>query len=170
MEELVYQSTPTVRFASNTFINVPTILQFDDTPLISVVRGESLGFTTEIPIYHSDGTYLAKVRGTRVYPTKEGEKAGVEVRRLPLLWVCTIGGRTAFEIHQEPGDAFRAHAELHTPNGYFVKVAGEPTAELYRASGEALAVGSITMTGNVFQNLRIGVLLRSNGSIMVGVA
>jgi len=32
--ELIYQTTPTVTLATNTFINVPTILQFDETPLI----------------------------------------------------------------------------------------------------------------------------------------
>lgn len=170
MPELIYQSTPTVKLASNTFINVPTVLQFDDTPLVSVVKEESLGFTTEIPIYHSDGTYLAKVRGTRVYPTKEGEKAGVAVRRLHLLWVCTIGGRTAFEILQEPGDAFRTHAELHTPNGYFVKVADEPKAGLCSASGEELKVGGMTMTGSVVQGFRIGVWLHSDGRLEVGVS
>jgi hypothetical protein len=59
MADLIFHSTPRISFASNTFINVPTILQFDDTPLISVVRVADLGFTSEIPIYHSDGTYLA---------------------------------------------------------------------------------------------------------------
>jgi hypothetical protein len=47
MAELIYHSTPRVTFASNTFINVPTIFQFDETPLISIVREANLGFTTE---------------------------------------------------------------------------------------------------------------------------
>ena len=66
MPELINTTSPTVMLGSNRFVNVPTILQFDDTPRISIVREEALGFTTEIPIYHADGTYLAKVRGTRV--------------------------------------------------------------------------------------------------------
>lgn len=170
MDQLIYHSTPRVMFASNTFINVPSILQFDDAPLISVVKEAELGFTTEIRIHHSDGTYLAKVRGTRVYATESGKKAGVEIRQLPQLWVCTVGGRTAFEIHQEPGDAFRTHAELYTPNGFFVKVAAGPEPELYDASGESLKIGGITMIGNVFQNLRIGVWVRSNGIVSIGVS
>src|SRR5258705_515453 len=88
----------------------PAAHKSDDTPLISVVKEQALGFTTEIPIYHADGTYLAKVRGTRVYATEDGKKAGVVVKQLPNLWVCSVDGRTAFEIHQQPGDAFRTQA------------------------------------------------------------
>jgi hypothetical protein len=169
MADLIFHSTPRISFASNTFINVATILQFDDTPLISVVREADLGFTSEIPIYHSDGTYLAKVRGTRVYPTDDGTNAGVEVRQLPGIWVCSVGGRTAFEIRQESGDAFRTQAELYAPNGFFVKVADAPP-QLYDAGGEALSIRGITMIGNVFENLRIGVWVRSDRSVAIGVS
>jgi len=77
MENLIYQTVPVVTLATNHFIEVPIILQYDDTPLVSIVREQELGFTTEIPIYHEDGTYLAKVKGTRVYATKDGEKSGI---------------------------------------------------------------------------------------------
>jgi len=58
MDQLVFQSSPTVTLATNQFVNVPVILQFDDTPLISVIREQALGYTTEIPIFHADGTSL----------------------------------------------------------------------------------------------------------------
>ena len=79
MNKLIYQNSPTVTFATNQFINVPIILQYDDTPLISILKEQSLGFTTEIPIYHPDGTYLAKVNGTRIFATEDGNKAGLEL-------------------------------------------------------------------------------------------
>lgn len=170
MAELFYHSTPHVTFASNTFINVPTILQFEDTPLVSIVSEEGLGYTTEIPIYNSDGIYLAKVRGTRVYATEDGKKSGVEIQQLPNLWVCSVAGRTAFEIRQQSDDAFRTDAELYTPTGLLVKVTDAPKPELYSAAGGALRVGEVTMVGNTFQNLRIGVWLRSNGDLAIGVA
>lgn len=170
MAKLIYHSSPRVTIASNTFINVPAILQFDETPLISVVRQERLGYTTEIPIFHSDGTYLAKVRGTRVYSTPEGRKAGVSIQPHPGVWVCTVGGRTAFEIRQQPGDAFRTDAELFTPTGHFLKVADSPTPELLDANGHALRVAGVTSTGCLFQNCRIAVWMRSDGSVAIGVA
>ncbi len=170
MPELIYHSSPAVTFCGNTFINVPTILQFDDTPLISVVREQALGFTTEIPIYHSDGTYLAKVRGNRVYATDDGRKAGVTISQRPQLWVCEVGGRTAFEIHQQAGDAFRTTAELYTPTGYFVRAGDAPMPQLITATGSALQVGGVMMMGNLFSNLRIGVWLHSNGTVAIGVS
>jgi len=169
VKELIYHPTASVTFATNTFVNVPTIFQFDETPLVSVVRKEKLGYTTEFPIYHADGTYLAKVTGTRVYATGDGVAAGVTIRELPQMWVCTVNGRTAFEVHHQAGEGFRVQAELHTPTGCLVKVEDGPKPQLFSASGQALQVGGVTMVGNMFQNCRIGVLMRSDGSIAIGV-
>jgi hypothetical protein len=79
METLIYEQTPIVHIASNTFIDVPIILQYDETPLIQVVRAAEAGFTTQIPIYHSEGTYLAKVVGSQIHATADGKKAGVSL-------------------------------------------------------------------------------------------
>lgn len=166
--ELIYQTAPTVTFATNTFINVPTILQFDDTPLISVVKEENLGFTSEIPIFHSDGTYLAKVRGTRVFPTEAGKKAGIVMRSLANLTVCELNGRTLFEIAHQQGNAFRAQAELYTPTGYFIKSTATDLPSLVRSDGTELNVGGIRMTNCSFSGVRIGIWLQSNGSIGIG--
>jgi hypothetical protein len=169
MSDLVFTQFPVVTFATNTFVRVPTILQFEDTPLLSVVREEKLGFTSEIPIYHSDGTYLGKVRGTRIYPTEEGKKVNFSVRRLPDTTVCELDSRTVFEIRHQAGDAFRASAELYTPTGFFVKSHDGPMPELIDASGQALRVGGVTMIGNWIEGARIGVLVRADGSCAIGV-
>jgi len=169
MDELVFHSNPEVQIASNSFVNVPVILQYDDTPLISVKKTETVEFTTEVPIYHEDGTYLAKVRGNRIYPTEEGEKADVEVRELPDVWVCTVEGRTAFEIHQQSGEAFRTEAELYTPDGRLVKAHDSPELDLIDTDGQALEVGGLTMKNTTIQNMGIGVWIHSDGGLEVGV-
>ena len=87
---LTFTSVPAVTLATNTFINIPVVLQFDDVPLLSIIREHGLNYTTEIPIFHPDGTYLAKVNGTRVFRTEAVEKAGIELRALPHLTVCTV--------------------------------------------------------------------------------
>ena len=166
--ELIYQTSPAVNLATNIFVNVPTILQFDDTPLISVVREQNLGFTTEIPIFHADGTYLAKVNGTRVFPTDAGKSAGIVMRSLPDVTVCELAGRTLFEVFHEKGDAFRIQAELATPTGYFVKVSDNPAPTLVRSDGQSLRIGGMVMSGNVFQGCRIGIWLKSDGSCAIG--
>jgi len=168
MNKLIYQNSPRVTFATNQFVNVPIILQFDDTPLISIVREESLGFTTEIPIYHADGTYLAKVNGTRIFATEAGEKAGLEMRYPKNMTVCELDGRTVFEIFHEAGDAFRTHAELHTPTGCFVKSHDAPLPDVISATGEALQIGGIHMSNNLFSGCRIGIWLKSDGSCAIG--
>ncbi len=114
MDKLIYQTAPRVTFATNQFINVPIILQYDDTPLISIIKLQEIGYTTEIPIYHPDGTYLAKVNGTRIYSTEEGKKAGLEMRYPKDMTVCEMNGKTLFEIFHEASDSFRTHAELYT--------------------------------------------------------
>lgn len=170
MNKLIYQTSPRVTLATNHFVNVPIVLQFDDTPLISIVTEEKLGFTTQIPIYHPDGTYLAKVNGTRIFPTEDGKKAGLEMRYPKNMTVCEMGGRTLFEIFHEPGDAFRAHAELYAPNGFFVKSHDAPTPEVISANGAALQIGGIRMSHNVIADCRIGIWLKSDGSCAIGCA
>ena len=44
--KLVFQSSPSITVATNTFINVPVILKYEDTPLIEVIREQGIGFTT----------------------------------------------------------------------------------------------------------------------------
>jgi len=170
MNKLIYQGSPTVTFATNKFTNVPVILQYDDTPMISVVREQDLGFTTEIPIYHSDGTYLAKVNGTRIFATEDGKKAGIEMSYPKNMTVCEMNGKTLFEIHHESGNSFRTSAELYTPNGCFIKSHGEPMPEVISNDGEALKIGGMVMSGNMFMNCRIGVWLKSDGSCSIGVS
>lgn len=165
---LIYQTNPTVNLATNLFFDVPTILQFDDTPLISIVREQSLGFTTEIPIFHADGTYLAKVNGTRVFPTEGGKKAGIVMRSLQATTVCEMAGRTVFEVFHQKGDAFRLQAELATPSGYFVKTVDSPVPIVLKSDGAALQVGGMIMSGNVFRGCRIGIWLKSDGSCAIG--
>jgi hypothetical protein len=168
LETLTYQTAPVVTLATNKFINVPIVLQFDDIPLISIIKQQFLGYTTSIPIYHPDGTYLAKVNGTRVFPTKDGEKAGIVMEHPAHMTVCKMGTQTLFEIYHESGDAFRTNAELYTPTGYFVKTIDAPIPQVIMKTGEPLKIGGFTMSNNTIQGLKIGLWLKSDGSLSIG--
>ena len=168
MDKLIFQTSPTVTLSTNQFTNVPIILQYDDTPLISIIKEQSLGFTTEIPIYHPDGTYLAMVNGTRVYPTKDGEKAGIKMVHPKNMTVCEMNGQTLFEITHESGDAFRTQAELYTPTGFFIKSTDTPIPQVINSNGETLQIGGINMSGCTISGCRIGIWLKSDGSCAVG--
>lgn len=167
---LIFQTSPRVTLATNTFINVPVILKYEDINLIEVVKEQGLGFTTQIPIYHQDGTYLAKVTGNRMYLTKDGEKVGLKIEKHQGLWVCTMDQQTLFEIQQQTGDSFKTTAELYTPDGYFVKCTDAPTPSLIDTKGNSLNIGGIIMSGNTFSGCRIGIWLKQNGSCMIGVS
>jgi hypothetical protein len=75
------------------------IFKYEDTPLIEVIREQDIGFTTQIPIYHPDGTYLAKVTGNRVYPTEAGKKANIEIRDTPGKFICSLENKVMFELN-----------------------------------------------------------------------
>jgi hypothetical protein len=167
MDKLIFQETPEVEFGSNKFINVPTILQFDETPLIQVVKTQDAGFSTEIPIYHSDGTYLAKVVGSQIYKTEDGKKAGLVLKYPDLMTVCELNGQTLFELKRTSAASLKAAAELYTPAGYFVKYMSS-TPSLLKIDGSNLQVGGMIMTGCSFSGVRIGVWLKSDGSIGIG--
>ena len=74
-----------------------------------------------------------------------------------------------FALTHGVGDAFKANAELYAPDVYFVKCTDAPKLELFDLKGSAIQVGGVTMIGNVFQNLSIGIWLRKNGSCAIGV-
>lgn len=166
MDKLVFQNAPTVEIGSNTFINTPTILQFDDTPLIQVTRVEQAGFTTEIPIYHQDGTYLAKAVGSRLHKTPDGEKAGVVLEHRDKITVCKLNNRVVFEIRRKEAAALKTAAELYTPQGYFIKYSSKNPG-LFKNDGKSININGFVMSGCTFESVRIGVLLRSDGSMSI---
>jgi hypothetical protein len=170
MDKLIFTQSPAVTIATNTFINVPVILQYEDTPLISIVQAQPAGYTTQIPIYHPDGTYLAKAVGSRLFPTPAGEKAGLKLEHPPKMTVCKLGDRTLFEIIREEAAALKTRAELHAPDGYFVKVTDDPKVGLFTAAGNALQVGGLTMIGCMVQSRRIGIWIKKDGSVAVAVS
>ena len=85
------------------------------------------------------------------------------------MTVCKLGDRTLFEIIREEAAALKTRAELYAPDGYFVKVKDDPQVQLYNAAGSALQIRGITMTRCTFQGLRIGIWIKKDGSIAIGV-
>ena len=170
MDKLIFSESPAVEIATNIFINVPIILQYEDTPLIQVVKTEKAGYTTEIPIYHPDGTYLAKAVGSRLFTTPDGEKAGLSLEYPHKMTVCKLGDRVLFEIIRQEAAAVKTRAELYAPDGAFVKVTDSPQLELFGVSGDALRVRGATMIGNTFAGVRSGVWIHKDGSLRIGVS
>jgi hypothetical protein len=168
-QRLYFSLSPKVEFAGNYFQDVPVILQYDDTPIISVTQEVTTGFTTEIEIYSNDGTYLAKAKGSQLYPTEEGMKANLVLRHPQGLTVCELNGETLFEMRRDGPAALRTRAELFTPDGRFMKCdpAGVPS-ELISFDGTCLQVGQFHMVRNTFVGCRVGILIGSDGEVRIG--
>jgi len=166
---LVFQESPEIELATNRFINVPIVLQYDEVPLIEVVTELNVGFEIQIPIYHSNGTYLAKVKGSQLYLTEDGKKAGVTLRHPDKMTVCEIDGRTIFEITREEAAALKTQAELYTPDAAFIKCSNSDLAGyVLDDNSNQLQIGGCTMQGNVFTNCRIGIHIRKDGTMAIG--
>jgi uncharacterized protein YchJ len=172
MSALIYQNSPSILFATNTFTNVPIILQYDNTPLLQVVKEVQAGFTTKFSIYHSDGTYLAKAVGSRLFKTPDGEKVSIILRQEDKLTVCELDGRTLFEMRRTDAASLKTQAELYAPNGAFLKatdhaLTGQITQQ--NANAAPLQIGGLTMEGCTINGSTIGIKVNSNGTVEVGV-
>ena len=84
--------------------------------------------------------------------------------------VCELDGKTLFELVREDAAALRTQAELYTPDGSFIKCAdADLTGYVLRPEQEQLQIRGLTMTGCTFQGGRIGVWVRSDGGVAIGV-
>lgn len=176
MDSLIFSEFPIVKFATNIFVNVRTILQYDKTPLIEVVdelitkKIVPKKYTTQIRIYHSDGTYLAKAVGTRLVKSPESDKAGVKLFYPKGMTVCTLNGKTLFEIKRNGPSQLSTTAELFTPDGYFIKSPQEYAPQLFLGSKqEPLDLTGIIIENCTFHGSRIGIWIKSDQSISMGV-
>ena len=164
---LIFQSSPIVTLATNKFINVPIILKYEETPLIEIIKDESIGFTTQIPIYHSDGTYLAKVKGNRIYPTEDGKKANILIEQPYEKTICKLDNQILFEISHGVCDDFKADAELYAPDGYLVKCIDSP--QLMDFNNNTIEVGGNIYSNCTFENCKVGIWLKKDGLCFIGV-
>lgn len=170
---LIFNQHPIVEIATNRFHNIPVILQYDNTPLIEVVKTLNVGFEIQIPIYHSDGTYLAKVKSSQIYPTEAGKKAGITLRHPDKMTICEMAGKTIFEITRKEAATLKTQAELYTPDAAFIKCDDSGIAGyVLDKQSTHLALGSssgarLVMTHSDIYAQKIGIHIKKDGSILV---
>jgi len=165
---LVFSEHPVFEIATNRFVEVPIILQYEDTPILEVTKTARAGYMVQIPIYHSDGTCLARVKGPRLFLTAEGEKADLVLSHPQNATVCKLGARTLFEIRRTEAAALETAAELYTPDGAFLKCNNQSLAGYVLASsGTHLAIGKLIMTHCTITRAGIGIHVKKDGSVIV---
>jgi hypothetical protein len=155
-EGLIFTQIPAVMIASN-FFNCQIPIRYKDEAMVEFVNELSV-YRTKIPIYHPDGTKLAVVKGSEIYPTEAGKKAGVELHNEAGLTVCELNKKPVFEIQKQGANALKMQAELHTFDGFFLKWSKEifsgqmgDGAMKIRAAENALIIGGGCISRNSFK-------------------
>jgi hypothetical protein len=98
--------------------------------------------------------------------TGQGKKAGIKLSHPQGMTVCTLENQTIFEIKITQPNALKASAELYTPTCFFIKYMNA-SASLARPNGEPLQLNCTSITRNTFDGYKIGVWVKSNGSISI---
>lgn len=166
-ERLIFTTSPTITIATVSFVRVPVIVQYGETPLLELVKNFDASFSTRISVYHKDGTKLAVVRGTQIYATEEGKKVGIELKYPPLRTICELEGKPIFEIERAQSAALKMKAELHTSDGSFLRWT---ESDMLRAepNSQDLQVLGITMRHCRIEGYRIGIRIGRDGSVVIG--
>jgi hypothetical protein len=159
--DVIFQEHPEVEIATNKFIGVPTIIQWEDTPLIEVGKFEPAGYTTRFTVYHNDGTPIAVVRGSRIIRTDEGKRAKIEQRTAPDLTALELEGKTIIEMRRKGAAALKGWAEIYAPEGVFIKANDTDMAAIL-GNGTGIPVLSGIRNG-VFKEHLIAIHVTKNG-------
>jgi len=161
-DKLIFFESPEVEFAGCFFVDVPIILEYDDTPLIEVIQEQEAGYTTQFQVFNKDGIYIAKVKGSQIYLTEDGSKSNLKLSHPQGMTVCELDGQTIFEVRRKDAAALKTQAELFTPDGRFLKAndQGIPTS-LISTDGTALRIGTNIISGCRFQKCRVGIHISS---------
>jgi hypothetical protein len=175
-QSLVFTQIPIVVIANNIFAcRVP--ICYKDTPMMEFVQHmpthNTPTLTTKIPIFHSDGTLLAVVKGASLHATEDGKKAGVKLLHPPGGEVCELNGKTLFEIKRNKAAAISITAELFTNDGVFFKWSEKELSGMMSLAPNALKIGGLTMTGCRFSGdvgIQIGVpTTHVGGQVFIGL-
>jgi hypothetical protein len=142
MESLIFQEHPDVIIASNTFRNIPIIIQYNDTPILSVDNTVGVGYMAKYPVYLSDGTQIAVVKGSSIHYVKE-KTPRVDLVQEPQLTVCKVDGKPILELRRTAPQAFKAWGELYAPEGVIIKALDSLSGFLN--NGSALQIGMAFM-------------------------
>lgn len=168
-DKLLFINLPKVTMGSNTFIDVPVILKYDNLNMIEIIKEPGFGYTTQIPIFDAEGTYLATAKGNSLITTEESQMGDLTLDHSDDTTTCTLDGKTLFTIIRADGDEFLIKADLFTPDGYSIKYISDETPELFDKLGSEIRLGGILKDESVIEGCDVGFWLTQNGTCRFGV-
>jgi hypothetical protein len=177
MTDFTWVSIPEVKLGTNTFRDVPIILQYEDDPLIEFVTSDRNASEFTAPIFDGDGEKLGVLKGAQLYLTEPGKKADLKLRHHQDVSAIELGGQTLMELRRNGAAAVALEAELFAPTGYLIRGLSAQRVSLVGPKGEVdLGLGGPVMGNSVFTGCQIGIRIRQNrvdiglggGSIAIG--
>ena len=165
--DVIFQEHPDIWMGSSVFRKVPTIVQVDDIPILEVGQFVDAGYTTRFQVFHSDGTHIATVNGSRIFPTEAGNKANLKQRFENNLTICELEGKPILELRRHGAAALRGWAELHAPNGTLIKCFDEKFSGMIGSEGHLCISGQLFMDV-LFEGHPIGLHFK-DGNCKMGI-
>ena len=156
MTDLIIHNTDWIEFGGNFFQNVPILIQYKSTPLVEVVNHVDASFTTQLTIFNKDGVKLARVKGTQIYRTPDGEKSNLVLSHPDKMTVCQLDGKIIFEMRRQTAAALKGSAELYAPDGLFVRV-NDAGSGVAATPSDQIVIGGTVLRGNRLSNMRVGI-------------
>lgn len=157
-------------FASNCFVDVPTILQYENMPLVECFQEISGSRTLRCNLFSNSGDLLAVLKGTQLYKTRFGESAEIRLRHHADATVCEQNGKELFVAKRRGPTALSIEAELHTFDGSFVSCHTSVDGYINAKDQGNLQIGGLTVMGSTLVGCPIGILLYSDGGIALGAS
>ncbi len=141
-----------VIIGGNTYINVPNIVVYKETPLFTMKRSESDGsLEIDLEIFDEKGARIATVRrGMIVQGNQDAYEIKEEADRYSVMEKAT--GQVICDIRkraQAENTELEVSVKLYTPDGFLFEATPEHTN----------LAQSILLSGNVFQNMSTGILI-----------
>jgi hypothetical protein len=140
-----------VIIGGNTYINVADLVVYKGDSLFTLKRRESDGqLGIDFDVFDEAGKRIATIRGNRVV---QGNEDDYQIIREPDRYavvekasnraICHIRRRS-----QAAESELEVSVQLYTPDGF-----------LFRATPEQTNIKAVTLRGNVFQNLKAGIVI-----------
>ncbi len=164
--ELIWQALPEVSLGSSTFRNVPIIIQYLDTPVLQLIESEHAAYTVKFPVYMSDGTQIATVKGSHIYRTDNGKKAKFEPHYYPDATVFELENKPVLELRRKGAAAIRGYAELYAPEGVLIEASDPKVTNLLSTAGH-LQIGTHVIVDLFCDGTLIGVHVQ-NDRVSIG--
>lgn len=158
-----------VVLATNTFENVPVILQYDKQPIISVdISNSNLKFA----FYNKEGLKIADIIEEDIHPCVAEDNNLTVLPKTPLkkIYKVNYNGKTVIQVKQKSASDFEIQeAELFMPDGYKITISKGCEIEVKNKNGEKIGKSRVIMSNNTFINVPVGVFVQKDGTINIGV-